>query len=181
MYCKFEIALSLTVMYVVCVKKNNFFFTCYLLKFFNLFFFCLIFALFVVFFFLNYLIGRGLIIMPIYLTTFHGIEKKKLLFSGGSVRKKGVVWLNREDLFQEQAYVWCNVKSRHHVRPCQDLRWFRETRWQFPKQSSVTSLGNVSITRGPAKRSSAYRWVFYRLEIDSLLRKTTVDRLDMSR
>lgn len=43
--------------------------------------------------------------MPIYLTTFHGIEKKKLLFSGGSVRKKGVVWLNREDLFQEQAYV----------------------------------------------------------------------------
>lgn len=28
------------------------------------------------FFFLNYLIGRGLIIMPIYLTTFHGIEKK---------------------------------------------------------------------------------------------------------
>lgn len=133
------------------------------------------------FFFLNYLIGRGLIIMPIYLTTFHGIEKKKLLFSGGSVRKKGVVWLNREDLFQEQAYVWCNVKSRHHVRPCQDLRWFRETRWQFPKQSSVTSLGNVSITRGPAKRSSAYRWVFYRLEIDSLLRKTTVDRLDMSR
>lgn len=76
MYCKFEIALSLTVMYVVCVKKNNFFFTCYLLKFFNLFFFCLIFALFVVFFFLNYLIGRGLIIMPIYLTTFHGIEKK---------------------------------------------------------------------------------------------------------
>lgn len=133
------------------------------------------------FFFLNYLIGRGLIIMPIYLTTFHGLEKKKLLFSGGSVRKKGVVWLNREDLFQEQAYVWCNVKSRHHVRPCQDLRWFRETRWQFPKQSSVTSLGNVSITRGPAKRSSAYRWVFYRLEIDSLLRKTTVDRLDMSR
>lgn len=108
-------------------------------------------------------------------------RKKKLLFSGGSVRKKGVVWLNREDLFQEQAYVWCNVKSRHHVRPCQDLRWFRETRWQFPKQSSVTSLGNVSITRGPAKRSSAYRWVFYRLEIDSLLRKTTVDRLDMSR
>lgn len=77
MYCKFEIALSLTVIYVVCVKKNNFFFTCYLLKFFNLFFFlCLIFALFVVFFFLNYLIGRGLIIMPIYLTTFHGIEKK---------------------------------------------------------------------------------------------------------
>lgn len=50
MYCKFEIALSLTVIYVVCVKKNNFFFTCYLLKFFNLFFFlCLIFALFVVF------------------------------------------------------------------------------------------------------------------------------------
>lgn len=132
-------------------------------------------------FFLLELFDRGLIIMPIYLTTFHGIEKKKLLFSGGSVRKKGVVWLNREDLFQEQAYVWCNVKSRHHVRPCQDLRWFRETRWQFPKQSSVTSLGNVSITRGPAKRSSAYRWVFYRLEIDSLLRKTTVDRLDMSR
>lgn len=32
-------------------------------------------------------------------------RKKKLLFSGGSVRKKGVVWLNREDLFQEQAYV----------------------------------------------------------------------------
>lgn len=30
MYCKFEIALSLTVIYVVCVKKNNFFFTCYL-------------------------------------------------------------------------------------------------------------------------------------------------------
>lgn len=178
MYCKFEIALSLTVIYV---KKNNFFFTCYLLKFFNLFFFMFDICPFCCFFFLNYLIGRGLIIMPIYLTTFHGIEKKKLLFSGGSVRKKGVVWLNREDLFQEQAYVWCNVKSRHHVRPCQDLRWFRETRWQFPKQSSVTSLGNVSITRGPAKRSSAYRWVFYRLEIDSLLRKTTVDRLDMSR
>lgn len=95
--------------------------------------------------------------------------------------KKGVVWLNHEDLFQEQPCVWCNVKPRHHVRPCQDLRWFRETRWQFPKQSSVTSLGNVSITRGPAKRSSAYRWVFYRLEGDSLLRKTTVDRLDMSR
>lgn len=151
------------------------------LSFFNLFFFMFDICPFCCFFFLNYLIGRGLIIMPIYLTTFHGLEKKKLLFSGGSVRKKGVVWLNREDLFQEQAYVWCNVKSRHHVRPCQDLRWFRETRWQFPKQSSVTSLGNVSITRGPAKRSSAYRWVFYRLEIDSLLRKTTVDRLDMSR
>lgn len=182
MYCKFEIALSLTVIYVVCVKKKNFFFTCYLLKFFNFYFYFMFdICPFCCFFFLNYLIGRGLIIMPIYLTTFHGIEKKKLLFSGGSVRKKGVVWLNREDLFQEQAYVWCNVKSRHHVRPCQDLRWFRETRWQFPKQSSVTSLGNVSITRGPAKRSSAYRWVFYRLEIDSLLRKTTVDRLDMSR
>lgn len=151
------------------------------LSFFNLFFFMFDICPFCCFFFLNYLIGRGLIIMPIYLTTFHGLEKKKLLFSGGSVRKKGVVWLNREDLFQEQAYVWCNVKSRHHVRPCQHLRWFRETRWQFPKQSSVTSLGNVSITRGPAKRSSAYRWVFYRLEIDSLLRKTTVDRLDMSR
>lgn len=180
MYCKFEIALSLTVIYVVCVKKNNFFLYM-LFKFFNFFFFMFDICPFFCFFFLNYLIGRGLIIMPIYLTTFHGIEKKKLLFSGGSVRKKGVVWLNREDLFQEQAYVWCNVKSRHHVRPCQDLRWFRETRWQFPKQSSVTSLGNVSITRGPAKRSSAYRWVFYRLEIDSLLRKTTVDRLDMSR
>lgn len=151
------------------------------LSFLIYFFFMFDICPFCCFFFLNYLIGRGLIIMPIYLTTFHGIEKKKLLFSGGSVRKKGVVWLNREDLFQEQAYVWCNVKSRHHVRPCQDLRWFRETRWQFPKQSSVTSLGNVSITRGPAKRSSAYRWVFYRLEIDSLLRKTTVDRLDMSR
>lgn len=151
------------------------------LSFLIYFFFMFDICPFCCFFFLNYLIGRGLIIMPIYLTTFHGIGKKKLLFSGGSVRKKGVVWLNREDLFQEQAYVWCNVKSRHHVRPCQDLRWFRETRWQFPKQSSVTSLGNVSITRGPAKRSSAYRWVFYRLEIDSLLRKTTVDRLDMSR
>lgn len=78
-------------------------------------------------------------------------REKKLLFSGGSVRKKGVVWLNREDLFQEQAYVWCNVKSRHHVRPCQDLRWFRETRWQFPKQSSVTSLGKRQYHPRPGK------------------------------
>lgn len=54
MYCKFEIALSLAVIYVVCVKKNIFFFTCYLLKFFNFFFFlCLIFALFVVVFLLE--------------------------------------------------------------------------------------------------------------------------------
>lgn len=60
MYCKFEIALSLTVIYVVCVKKNNFFFTCYLLKFFNLFFFlCLIFALFVVFFLLELFDRQG--------------------------------------------------------------------------------------------------------------------------
>lgn len=36
------------------------------------------------FFCLNYLIDMGLIIMPIYLTTFQGTEKK-LLFSGGSV------------------------------------------------------------------------------------------------
>lgn len=38
MYCKFEIALSLTVIYVVCVKKNNFFLYM-LFKFFNFFFF----------------------------------------------------------------------------------------------------------------------------------------------
>lgn len=181
MYCKFEIALSLTVIYVVCVKKNNFFFTCYLLKFFNLFFFNVWYLPFLLFFLLELFDRQGFENHAYLFDDISWNRKKKLLFSGGSVRKKGVVWLNREDLFQEQAYVWCNVKSRHHVRPCQDLRWFRETRWQFPKQSSVTSLGNVSITRGPAKRSSAYRWVFYRLEIDSLLRKTTVDRLDMSR
>lgn len=191
-YCKFEIALSLAVIYVVCVKKNIFFFTCYLLKFFNLFIFlCLIFALFVVVFLLE-LFDRHGFDNHAYLSDDISRNRKKSyclwrfspfrsLGSSSVVRKKGVVWLNREDLFQEQPCVWCNVKPRHHVRPCQDLRWFRETRWQFPKQSSVTSLGNVSITRGPAKRSSAYRWVFYRLEGDSLLRKTTVDRLDMSR